>query len=100
MASGGDSTNRPAVRWARLALLPLAAWILFAAWWMLLVDLATLPELLVGVAVVTVAVIGVELARRQEVAGIDLRWSWLLRVYRPALRVPRDLAALTWAALV
>jgi multisubunit Na+/H+ antiporter MnhE subunit len=96
--TNGHSAHTTSAKGLRRALPTAIAWLAFGAWWLLLVDLVTLPELLAGLLVVVGAMIGFELARGQEIAGIALRLRWLARLYRPVLRVPRDIGALAVAA--
>src|SRR4051794_29252185 len=66
---------------------------------MALVDTREPPQVYAGLAVAALAALGSELVRRQGIAGTRVRARWLLRLYRPLLSVPRDLARLTATAL-
>jgi hypothetical protein len=70
-----------------------------AAAYLLLIDITDLPELLVGAGAAVLAATGLELAREQGLVGESLRWRWLLRIYRPFLRVPRDILIVSAMAL-
>lgn len=65
--------------------------------WMLLVDTREAPQVLAGLLVAAIAASGSELVRRQQVARVRLRGGWLLRAWRPAASVPRDLWRLATA---
>jgi multisubunit Na+/H+ antiporter MnhE subunit len=77
------------------------AWILVAvplfALWMLLVDTRESPQVYAGLAAAAIGATGSELVRRQRLAGARLGGAWLLRLWRPLVSVPRDLARLTVA---
>src|SRR5437588_202093 len=75
-----------------------AGWVLAGSLYLLLIDTTSLPELIVGAVVATLAATGFELAREQRVAGERIRLEWLLGAYRPVLKVPRDIALLAMAA--
>jgi hypothetical protein len=75
-----------------------AAWLFSAALYLLLIDTTSLPELIVGAVIATLAATGFELAREQRVAGERIRLDWLRSSYRPALKVPRDIALVALAA--
>lgn len=83
----------------RIALF-VAAWAAMAAWWLLLVDLTLVPELLLGAGTATVAAIGVEVARRGAPATEVPRLRWALRLWRPLLALPRDVAIVSAIAFV
>jgi hypothetical protein len=73
-----------------------AAWIFAGALYLLLIDTTSLPELIVGAAAAAIAATGFELAREQRTAGgLSARLSWFATVYRPFLKVPSDVAAVT-----
>jgi hypothetical protein len=74
------------------------AWLFSAALYLLLIDTTSLPELLVGAFVATLAATGFELAREQHVARERVRIRWLRHAYRAVLRVPVDIALVTLAA--
>ncbi len=74
-------------------------WMFAAALYLLLIDITDLPELIVGAGAAVLAATGLELAREQGMVGESIRWRWLLRVYRPFLRVPRDCVVVCAMAL-
>jgi hypothetical protein len=75
------------------------AWVIAAAFYLLLIDITDLPELLVGAGAATLTATGVELAREQGVVGESIRLRWLSRLYRPLMKVPGDIALVSFAAL-
>jgi multisubunit Na+/H+ antiporter MnhE subunit len=74
------------------------AWLLAAALYLLLIDIIDLPELIVGAVAAAIAAFGFELAREQRIAGVATRLSWLRWAYRPLLRVPSDVVAVSIGA--
>jgi hypothetical protein len=74
-------------------------WLISAALYLLLIDITDLPELLVGAGAATLAATGMELAREQGVVGESIRLRWLSRLHRPLLKVPGDIAFVSFAAL-
>lgn len=84
--------SRPIARWS-------IGWIFSAALYLLLIDITDLPELIVGAVAAALAATGFELAREQHVASEALRLRWLVRLHRPLLRVPADLAIVLAAAV-
>src|SRR5205807_1611618 len=74
-------------------------WVLAAALYLLLIDITDLPELIVGAGAAVLAATGLELAREQRIVGERIRWRWLLRLYRPLLRVPVDIVIVSLMAL-
>lgn len=90
---------RPALV-ARRAFAWSLGWVSAAALYFLLIDITDLPELIVGAGAAVLAATGFELAREQGIVGESIRWSWLLRLYRPVLRVPRDIAVVSAMALL
>lgn len=85
-------------RASRAALVPVLTGAALFALWMALVDTREPPQVYAGLIVAAIATLGSELVRRQGIAGTRVRARWLLRLYRPLLSVPRDLAELTAAA--
>jgi hypothetical protein len=71
-----------------------------AALYLLLIDITDLPELVVGAGGAVLAATALELAREQGLVGESVRWRWLLRLYRPFLRVPRDIVTVSAMALL
>jgi hypothetical protein len=74
-------------------------WVFAAALYLLLIDTTSLPELIVGAVAAALAATGLELAREQGIVGESIRWRWLLRLHRPLLKLPVDVALVSWAAL-
>ncbi len=74
-------------------------WIFAGALYLLLIDTVSLPELLVGAGAATLAALGLVLASEQHVLGAQLRPSWFSRAWRPLANLPRDIAAVSAAAL-
>jgi hypothetical protein len=70
-----------------------------AAFYLLLIDITDLPELLVGAGAAVLAATGLELAREQGLVGESIRPAWLTRAYRPVLRIPRDVVVVSLMAL-
>jgi hypothetical protein len=96
--SSPDSTSRsrrPAPRiiaWA-------GGFVLAGALYLLLIDTATLPELIVGAVAAALAASGFELAREEgEVGGLTARLRWLLTLHRAVKSVPTDIATLSLLA--
>ena len=88
----------------RVILRRAAAWFaagaLAGALYLLLIDTTSLPELIVLAGAAIIAGSGFELAREQQTAGgVTARLSWLARLYRPVLKVPSDVAAVSMLAL-
>src|SRR5579872_1422814 len=83
---------RRAVAWS-------AGWLVSGALYLLLVDITTLPELLVGVVAAALAATGLELAREQQLVGESVRVAWLGRLLRPLAAVPADVAFVCLAAV-
>ncbi len=74
-------------------------WVLAGGLYLLLIDTISLPELLVGAGATTLAAIGLLLASDQGVLGAGFRWQWLARAWRPIVKVPPDIAAVSATAL-
>lgn len=74
-------------------------WCFAAAFYLLLIDITDLPELIVGAGAAVLAATGLELAREQGIAGESVRFRWLLRVHRVLLKVPQDVVIVSLAAL-
>jgi hypothetical protein len=75
------------------------AWTFSAAFYLLLIDITDLPELLVGAAAAIIATTGFELGRERNMTGFATRLKWLARLYRPLLKVPPDVAAVSLCAI-
>jgi hypothetical protein len=84
---------------ARRAFAWAVGWLFAAALYLLLIDIADLPELIVGAGAAVLAATGLELAREQGLVGQTLRYRWLARMYRPLLRVPGDIVTVSAVAL-
>src|SRR5947199_7674814 len=88
----------------RLALLARRAvawsigWAFAAAFYLLLIDITDLPELIVGVGAAVLAATGLELAREQGLVGEGTHLRWLLRVHRPLTKVAVDVLLVSMAA--
>lgn len=77
-----------------------AGWAFAGALYLLLIDITSLPELIVGVAAATIAATGFELAREQKTAGgLRAHLGWLATLHRPLLKVPSDIAVVSMLAL-
>jgi multisubunit Na+/H+ antiporter MnhE subunit len=90
--------SRPALLTRRVVAWSIA-WVIAAALYLLLIDITDLPELIVGAGAAVLAATALELAREQGVVGERIRWRWLVRVYRPILRVPLDIVIVSVMAL-
>ena len=86
--------SRPALLTRRVAAWTIG-WVLAAALYLLLIDITELPELIVGAGAAVLAATALELAREQGIAGESIRVSWLLRLHKPLLRAPADIAFVT-----
>lgn len=86
--------------WARRAAVWSFGWLLAGALYLLLIDTTDLPELIVGAIVAVMAATGFGLAREQYIAAETFRLTWFQRAYRPLAQVPRDVAMVSWTALV
>ena len=84
----------------RRALAWLAGFVLAGALYLLLIDITSLPELIVGAVAAALAATGFELAReRQTAGGVRARVRWLATLHRPLKTVPGDVAMLSLLAL-
>lgn len=72
---------------------------LSGSFYLLLIDITDLPELYAGAAVVLISALVFEAAREQGLAEVGLTAPQLLRLWRPLLRIPRDIALVSLAAL-
>jgi hypothetical protein len=75
------------------------AWIFSGAIYLLLIDTTSLPELIVGAGAAALAATGFELARGQRIAGETVRLGWLRRMHRPFMKIPSDIAMVSFVAL-
>jgi hypothetical protein len=89
--------SRPALL-ARRAVAWSLGWAFSAALYLLLIDITDLPELIVGAGAAVLAATGVELAREQGLVGESIRIRWLLRAYRPLVKVATDIVLVSMAA--
>jgi hypothetical protein len=89
--------SRPALL-ARRAVAWSIGWAFSAALYLLLIDTTDLPELIVGGGAAVLAATGLELAREQGLVGESIRLGWLLRFYRPLLKVATDVVMVSLAA--
>ncbi len=89
--------SRPALL-ARRAVAWSIGWAFSAALYLLLIDITDLPELIVGAGAAVLAATGLELAREQGLVGESIRLRWLLRFYRPLLKVATDIVVVSLAA--
>jgi hypothetical protein len=69
------------------------------ALYLLLIDITDLPELIVGAGAALLAALGFELTREQEIADLSAKIRWLGRLHKPLLKVPSDIAAVSFVAL-
>ncbi len=88
---------------ARIILRRLAAWllagVLAGAFYLLLIDTTSLPELIVAAVAAAIAASGFELAREQQTAGgVGARLRWLTTLHRPLLKAPGDIAIVSLLA--
>jgi hypothetical protein len=89
--------SRPALLTRRVVAWSIA-WLAAAALYLLLIDITDLPELIVGAVAAVLAATALELAREQGIVGESIRGSWILRLHKPLLRVPADIALVTLMA--
>lgn len=59
-----------------------------AAFYLVLIDTVSSPELYAGAGVVLLAAIAVTASLQQQFVEARVRASWLVRVYRPVLQIP------------
>lgn len=74
-------------------------WTVAAAFYLLLIDITDLPELIVGAGAAVLAATGFELAREQHILEASVRIRWLARLRRPLAKVPTDVAFLVADAI-
>jgi hypothetical protein len=78
----------------------LTAAVLAGALYLVLIDTTSLPELFVLAGAAVIAATGFELAREQQTAGgLTARLRWLVRLYKPLLKAPSDIAIVSLVAL-
>jgi hypothetical protein len=96
--SSPDSTSR-ARRFTPRATAWAAGFVLAGAFYLLLIDITSLPELIVGAVAAALAASAFELAREQQtVGGLSARLRWLGTLHRPMKNVPGDIAMLSLLA--
>ncbi len=97
--SSPDSTN-PARRAGPRVVAWTAGFVLAGALYLLLIDITTLPELIVGAVAVALAASAFELAREEQIAGgLSARMRWLATLHRSLKTVPSDIALLSLLAV-
>lgn len=69
------------------------------AFYLLLIDITTTPELYAGLAATLLAAAVTEAARHNGLTGVDARGSWLVRGWRAVAQVPGDIWWVTYAAI-
>jgi multisubunit Na+/H+ antiporter MnhE subunit len=84
------------MRQAGIAALVLA---LTAAFYMVLIDTVSPPELYAMCGILVLAVIAFEVSRRQGVADATIRPAWLLRAWRPISNVPAHIVLVSVEAV-
>ncbi len=84
---------------ARRAIAVSVCWLLAAALYLLLIDVSDVPELIVGAGAASLAAAGFELTRERQIADLRTRRRWCRRLYRPMLKVPSDIVAVSVAAV-
>jgi hypothetical protein len=76
-----------------------AGWMFAGALYLLLIDITSLPEVIVGCGAAAIAATGFELAREQQTAGgLTGRVRWLARLYKPLVKAPSDIAIVSLLA--
>jgi hypothetical protein len=84
--------------WRRVAI-GIGGLLLGGAFYLLTVDTTDLPELYVLAGVALLCGIAFEVSREQAFEEAALRPALLARAWRAAVRVPRDIAIVSWEAL-
>jgi multisubunit Na+/H+ antiporter MnhE subunit len=72
---------------------------LSAAFYMVLIDTVSLPELYAGAGVVLLATLAFAASREQGFTEAVIRPAWLLRAWRPLVNVPGHIAMVSWEAI-
>jgi multisubunit Na+/H+ antiporter MnhE subunit len=72
---------------------------LAAAFYLLLIDTVSPPELYVGAGVALLAATAFEISREHGFTEAAIRPAWLLRAWRPVVRVPVHIAVVTREAI-
>ncbi|MGH2833305.1 MAG: hypothetical protein ACRDK2_11080, partial [Solirubrobacteraceae bacterium] len=92
-AGGGSTRERPSGRPSRgrRVLVTCAGLVLAGAFYLLLIDTVSLPELYVGAAVALMAGVVFEAAREQAFAEAAVRVSWLRGAWRALIQIPADI---------
>ena len=97
-ASPGPGGAAPHI--VRRALAWTAAGLLAGGLYLLLIDTTSLPELIAAVGAAAIAATGFELAREQQTAGgVTARLRWVTTLHRALLKVPKDVALVSFMAL-
>lgn len=98
MSSPGSAS--PARRLPRRVIAWSAGFVLAGAIYLLLIDITSLPELIVGVVAAALAASAFELAREDgTVGGLTARLRWLATLHRAVRNVPADIVRLSLLAL-
>jgi hypothetical protein len=74
--------------------------VLGGAFYLLLIDTTSLPELYVLAGVALACGVAFAVGREHEFVEARISLSWLVRVRRLALRIPADVGVVCWEALV
>jgi len=82
---------------ARSVGIAVGTWVALAAFWLLLVDLTALPELITGAVCAAIAAVGSELVRAHGLARSRPVARGLVNAWRPIARAPVDLGLLVAA---
>jgi multisubunit Na+/H+ antiporter MnhE subunit len=75
------------------------AFALSAGFYLLLIDTVDLPELYAGAVVALLAAAAFEVSRGQGVSEAQIDPAWLAAAWRVAVRVPKQIARVSWEAL-
>lgn len=93
------SSSSSVARWRRRTVGWTLGWIGAGALYLLLIDITSLPELIVGAGAAVVAASGFELARAREETAQRARARWALTTHRALLQVPSDVFAVSLVAV-
>ncbi|MDQ6805412.1 MAG: Na+/H+ antiporter subunit E [Actinomycetota bacterium] len=74
-------------------------YVLAAGFYLLLIDTIDLPELYAGAGAVLLAAAAFEVSREQGLTEAQIDPTWLVGVWRVVVRIPRQLALVSWEAL-
>lgn len=78
----------------------LLGFVLAAAFYMALIDTVDLPELYAAIAAVLLGGAATAAASHQGVAEAELSWRWMARAPRVLASVPRQIAWVSWEAIL